>query len=262
MKQVLTAAFLVLVVARGADAQTPTQPPAQTPTQPPAPATQRMYFNLNGGFQSTSGELNDATTFRLYDENASLSVAQATDSGAFVDFSAGYRVWRNATVGIGFHQGGSQSNASVEGSIPHPVFFNQNRAASLAVTDLDRSERAVHLQFGYMVPLTDRITAHFMLGPSFFKVRQDVVSAITVNETGNLTSVNAEATRTERTDTPTGFNIGVDLGYQIREVNNVKIGAGMFIRYAGASADIQVLSNTVSSDLGGLQVGLGARLRF
>jgi hypothetical protein len=257
MKQALTAVLMVFVVARGADAQTPTQPSAQ----PPAPA-ERIYFNLNGGFQSTSGELNDATTFRLYDEDASLSVAQATDSGAFVDFSAGYRVWRNATIGIGFHQGGSHSEAAVQGSVPDPVFFNRNRPVSLCVTDLDRSERAVHLQFGYMWPLTDRITAHVTLGPSFFKVRQDVVSGITVNETGNLTSVNAEATRSERTDSPAGFNIGVDLGFLVYQVNTAKVGAGMFIRYAGASSDIQVLSNTVDSDLGGLQIGFGGRVRF
>jgi hypothetical protein len=36
----------------------------------------------------------------------------------------------------------------------------------------------------------------------------------------------------------------------------------MFLRYAGAHSELQVISNNVESDLGGFQVGLGARFRF
>lgn len=253
MKKALTTALMLFVVFCAHDAA----------AQVGQPWTDRGYVNLNAGFEATSGDLNDATTFPLYDEDASLSVAQAIDSGALVDLSAGARVWRNVSFGIGFHTGSTHSEASVQGSIPHPVFFNRPRPIALSVGDLKRSERAIHVQFGYMVPLSDRLNVHIMLGPSFFKVKQNVVSAIAVAEQGGaFTAVTVTPTITERSDSPVGFNVGVDLGFQLYETQGVKLGAGILIRYAGASSDIQVLSNTVDSDLGGLQVGFGGRLRF
>jgi hypothetical protein len=36
----------------------------------------------------------------------------------------------------------------------------------------------------------------------------------------------------------------------------------MFLRYSAATARIRILENEVDSDLGGLQIGFGARLRF
>ena len=223
----------------------------------------RGYLNLNLGFQSTSGDLNDATTFAIYGENASLSVAQAIDSGALFDFSAGGRVWNNVSVGIGFHQGTSAGEATVQGSIPSPVTFNASRPLALSVNDLERTERAVHLQFGYMLMLTERLTAHVLAGPSFFKVRQNVVTGVTIDsETAPFTSVTGTAAVTERTDSPVGFNIGVDVAFQLVESSAGSAGAGMFLRYTGATSTLQVISNSTDSDLGGLQVGFGARFRF
>ncbi len=59
-----------------------------------------------------------------------------------------------------------------------------------------------------------------------------------------------------------GFNIGVDGTYKLYETPTMKLGAGMFLRYAGASGKIQILNNVVDSDVGGLQIGFGGRLRF
>jgi hypothetical protein len=227
------------------------------------PWTDRGYLNINGGFETTSGQLNDAGTRQIYGETGSLSISQATDSGALFDFSVGARVWRNASVGIGFHTGGTHSESSVQGSIPHPQFFNRHRPLALSVPDLDRTERAVHLQFGYMLPLTERINVHFTLGPSFFKVQQDVVGDIALAENpANFSAVSASGVVTEREDSSTGFNIGADVSYTAYTRDRLKVGAGMFLRYAGASANIQVLDNTVDSDVGGLQVGFGIRTRF
>jgi hypothetical protein len=224
--------------------------------------TDRGYFNLNIGFESASGELNDATTETIYGEQGTLSVSQAVDSGSFFDFSVGARVWRNATVGIGYHSGGTHSESSVEGSIPHPLFFNRPRALTLTATDLDRTERAVHLQFGYMLPINDRISVHVTLGPSFFSLRQDVVADVTLVESGNFDTVTGTPDIVEREDSPVGFNIGADVAFNLYTRDRFKAGAGMFLRYAGASADVLVLDDVVDSDVGGLQIGFGVRTRF
>jgi hypothetical protein len=226
------------------------------------PWTDRGYVNLNIGFESVSANLTDATTRRIYDEDATFSVAQAIDSGALFDFSVGARVWRNASVGIDFHRQATDTEATVQGAVPHPVIFNRPRPFTLSVTDLSRSERAIHLQFGYMFVLTDRITAHAVLGPSFFHVSQDVISDVSVAESGNFASVNATAVITERSDSATGFNAGVDVSYELYEYEGIKIGAGALIRWAGASTEIQLLQNNVDTDLGGLHFAFGARVRF
>ena len=253
MKKVVTfaAGLLILVSAREAAAQA-----GQA-------WTDRGFVNFNVGFQSTSTDLNDTSTFRLYDEDASLAVAQTTDSGAFVDFGAGARVWRNVSVGFAFHQGSSTSDAAVSGQVPHPLFFNRNRSVALTATDLERTERAFHLQFGYMFVVNDQVQVNVFAGPSFFKVRQDVVSSIDVTEQGgDFSRVTATAAVAERSDSPVGANIGADVSYLFYRTDSVKVGAGVFFRYAAAKADIQVLQNTVESDLGGAQVGFGARVRF
>jgi hypothetical protein len=227
------------------------------------PWTDRGYVNINGGFESVSGQLNDATTRSIYGEEASLSVSQAIDSGSFFDFSVGARVWRNVSAGIAYHAGGTHSEASIEGSIPHPLFFNRLRGLALTATDLERSERAVHLQFGYMLPLTDRINVHVTLGPSFFTLRQDVVADVTLQETGgSFNTLNATPDIVEREDSPVGFNIGADVSFTAYTRDQLKLGAGMFVRYAGASADVELFDDVVDSDVGGLQVGFGVRVRF
>jgi outer membrane protein with beta-barrel domain len=223
----------------------------------------RGYVNVNVGFESASGQLNDARTFRIYDEDGSLSTAQAVDSGALFDIAFGARVWENASVGLALHRGSTSSEAAVSGSVPHPLVFNRNRPIATTVADLGRTEQALHVQFGYMLPINEKVDVQVLLGPSFFKLMQDVVSDITVTEVGSpFTSVNAAPVVTERSDTALGFNIGADVTYHVYKTGNTRVGVGMFLRYAGASSGVELLSTTVDSDVGGLQVGFGGRLRF
>src|SRR5687767_7747125 len=99
MKKALTFAVctFVMFIARETAAQ-------------PLPWTDRGYFNLSVGFESASDEFADTATRPTYDETMTFSTTQSIDSGAFFDFSAGARVWRNVSVGIGFHQGSTESD--------------------------------------------------------------------------------------------------------------------------------------------------------
>jgi Outer membrane protein beta-barrel domain len=223
--------------------------------------TDRGYVNINFGFDKGSSDLTDTGTFTLYEESGSLSVAQAIESGALFDFSVGARVWHNVSLGIAFHTSTNHNDAAVTGSVPDPVVFDRPRSVSATATDLKRNERAVHLQFGYMLPLSDRASVHLVGGPSFFHVNQDVVGGFDVTESGGF---RATPTIAERTDSPVGINIGADLAYQFYEQNNFKVGAGMFVRYTGATANIVVVTGGAEqdSDLGGFQIGFGGRFRF
>ncbi|MGE0041210.1 MAG: outer membrane beta-barrel protein [Vicinamibacterales bacterium] len=225
--------------------------------------TDRGYININGGFQSSTVDLNDTADIRRYGEDGRLVVNGGADSGALFDISGGARVWRNVSVGLGFHRGTSSSSASVQGSVPHPVFFSQPRNFSAEVGGLTHTESAVHLQFGYMLPLSDKLDVQFFVGPSFFKLTQDVVADVTIAEQGApFTSVVVQPERATRKASATGVNVGADVTYMLLQRDGLKIGAGFFARYAGASASIRVIANDVSVDLGGFQAGIGARIRF
>jgi hypothetical protein len=224
----------------------------------------RGYANVNVAFDSGSGSLDDSVTFRIYNDNGTKVVEADQDSGALFDFSFGARVWRNASVGLGFHRGSTSGEAGVTAVVPSPISFTlPARNAILAVTDLNRTERAIHLQFGYMLPINDKVDVHVLGGPSFFRLSQDVVSDVTIAEVGApFTAVNATAVITERERSTTGGHIGADVMYKLRDTGNVALGVGGFMRYSGASTTVIVLASEVETDLGGFQIGFGGRMRF
>jgi hypothetical protein len=222
----------------------------------------RGYFNVNIGFESTSGTLTDSTTFTLYDESGTRTIEQNVDSGSFFDFSVGSRVWNNVSVGIGYHRGSNSSEASGTLSVPHPLIFNANRVASVAADDLQRTEQAFHIQVGYMIPVSEVLSVHVTAGPSFFNLNQEVLTDVTFTEQAPFTTVNVSGVTGERSDSAVGVNAGVDVTYILSQSDAYNIGAGAFLRYAGASARITVLENDVDTDVGGLQFGLGLRVRF
>ena len=226
--------------------------------------TDRGYFNFNIAFESTSGTLEDGVPFQLYDEGGTKNVAASIDSGALVDFSVGGRVWRNVSVGLGFHREGTTGQAVARATVPNPLIFNRPREATVNADDLGRSERAFHLSVGYMLPLNDRLAVHVYAGPSFFRLSQDVVSDVTFTEQPpSFTSVTAAAVVTERKKSATGAHFGGDVSYIFYENASVKLGGGAFLRWAGATAGVPILGTAeIESDLGGLQIGFGARVRF
>jgi hypothetical protein len=222
----------------------------------------RGYANLNIGFDSGSGSLDDAVTFQLYDENGTKTVQAEQESGAIFDFSVGARVWRNVSAGIGYHRGSNDGEAIVTAVVPHPVVFNQERRGTTTVSDLGRTESAVHLLLGYMIPINDKIDVHVTGGPSFFRLSQDVVSDVTFTEQAPFTSITLTPVLTERKESVTGGNIGADVTYKLVDTPDVATGVGMFLRYSGAGASVVVIQNEADSDVGGLQVGFGLRVRF
>lgn len=225
--------------------------------------TDRGYANINLGFQGSPGDIEAARTFTIYQESGLVGVNSEVDGGPFFDLSAGARVWKNMSVGLGWHRVSSNSDATVAGRVPHPLFFDRPREFSTAVSGLERSESALHLSFGYMVPLNDKIDVHIFGGPSFFWLSQDVVADVQIGEAGApFTSVVVSPVVTEREEKPVGGHIGADFTYRFYETGRMKLGAGAFLRYAGASADLVVVDQTVSSDVGGFQFGFGLRTRF
>jgi hypothetical protein len=235
----------------------------------PAGETSRFFFNVNLGAQWNDQTFTDSSTYTIYGEQGAVATAHSIGGGTLFDISGAARVWRNAAIGIAYSSVGNKNDATSVVRVPHPVIFGQTRTATATVSDLKHSEDAVHLQFMWLIPLTNKIEIAVMVGPSFFSVKQSVA---TVRAPEDLTDVPPYTTVTINTmtvtdvkDSPVGVNIGIDGTYMIRTIAGVGVGVGGFLRYAGASLDLDVppgVTRDTELNAGGPQGALGVRLRF
>jgi hypothetical protein len=240
--------MLILGAATRADAQM-------------VPWEDQGYVMVNLGVQPQSHSFSEVSTPVIYGENASITVPHNIGSGLLFDLSAGYRVWKNLAVGLGYSHFSDSEKTTVSAEVPNPIIFGSPRSASATTGNLSHSESAVHVQVLWNFPLTDKIEVAAIVGPSFFKVGQDLVSDITTQEgpvpfgTVTITSVGVVS----ESKWATGVSAGLDATYLLKP----KIGVGGFIRFSGASADLPTTGGgTISVDAGGFQMGAGLRYRF
>lgn len=223
----------------------------------------RGYINVGWGVESGSSAMTDSRTGTIYEEAATVTSSSTFSSGSLFDVGVGIRVFRNFTVGASYHQEQNDTEGRLTGSIPSPVIFNRPRTLDQGVPGLERKEKAVHLQFGWVVPINEKVDVLVYAGPSFFRMEQDVVSDVSFGE-GNNNTVIATPSIATRKKSKTGYNVGADATYIVWQNDSVRVGAGGFVRFTQASMDIEMLNGGTpqSTDAGGVQFGFGARLRF
>lgn len=223
----------------------------------------RFYINVNGAFEPGTQTYSDDGTFRLYDENGTLSASSEVSSGAVLDFAAGAKVAGNFTLGLGFHRTSSSDAATVSGTAPHPIFFDRPRSFSQTLDALERTEQALHISIGYMAMIGEKLDVHITAGPSQFRFSQQVPASVTISETGStFTTVQATVATAARKRNVWGGHIGADFSYPVFESGAAVFRLGAYARYAAASSEFEVISNSVTTKLGGVQVGGGVRVRF
>ena len=257
--------LLVGLFVAGAAAQSSAQ--AQTAAAAPA---ERYFFNLSFGGQSREQTFTTGSTFTIYGEQGAVASGHSIGGGTLFDLAAGAQVWRNLAIGLAYSTVSNENDATALVRVPHPAIFGRSREASATAADLEHSENAVHLQFRWMVPITDKIQVDLFAGPSFFTVRQDIATVRAPQDIADpapFTSVSiTSVTITEVKDSPVGFNVGIDATYAITQRYGVAIGVGGFLRYSQASIDLPAPQG-VTLDAGDLKAGggqgaLGLRLRF
>lgn len=221
----------------------------------------RVYLNVGFGVESGTSALADSKTFTVYDETGTVASSSDYTSGSLFDVGVGFRIWRNLSVGVAYHQEQNTADIKVTGSAPHPVFFNQPRNFTATAGGQDfRKEKATHLQVGWMLPLSEKLDVLLFGGPSWFRLEQPVLSDVKiVDQASAFTQVTTVEIRKK---SPVGFNLGADATYILWQNDSVRAGAGAFVRYALAKTNVLLLSTEQSTDVGGLQIGFGGRLRF
>jgi hypothetical protein len=215
--------------------------------------TDKGFVNVNVGAQAGSHDLSSQSTFELYGENGTLATTQDVGGGGLFDVSAGYKVWKNLALGIGYSHSGSDADAAIAASVPDPVFFDRLRGLTAVSSGAKHSENAIHIQGTWVMPVTDTLDVSFSFGPTIFSVKQDIPTAITVNEPGPTL---ADTIVSDDSGTGVGINLGLDVNYFFTP----KYGAGLLLRYTRGSVDLD--HSTDSLTVGGFQIGVGARIRF
>ena len=254
MRQFVTGVMMIVLVAFAVDAT------AQTGTW-----ADRGYVNIGFGVESGSSSITDTHTFTIYEEPATITSETTWTSGSLIDAGFGVRVWRNLTVGLGYHQEENDAEGLLTGSIPSPIFFNRPRQLNQDNFTLDRKERAAHLVVGWVLPFTDKIDVMLFGGPSFFRLEQDApqLDQDPIREGASpFTTVTADVDVVTRKKSLLGYNVGADVTYIAWSNDDLRVGVGGFVRFTQASGDIVQLVSEQSTKAGGVQFGFGGRLRF
>lgn len=225
----------------------------------------RGYVNIGFGVESGSSSMTETANLVIYEEAGTLTSSTKWTSGSVLDAGFGVRVWRNLTVGIGYHQEENDTDGEITGSIPSPIFFNRPRQLTEDVV-LDRKEKAAHLVIGWVLPFNEKLDVMVFGGPSFFRLEQDAAAvdlADPIREGASpFTTVAAEVDVETRKKSLTGYHVGADATYILWSNDDLRIGAGGFFRYTAAKGDILMLSTEHETEVGGMQFGFGARIRF
>ncbi len=225
---------------------------AQTPNEPA-----RVFVSVSGGFQPVTRTITEAGGFVLYDEPGSFTGSNKIDSGPFFDIGGGMQVFGKFSVGAAVSRFTKSSSVPYTVIVPHPMFYDTMRTGTLNANNMKHTETALHLQVFYQLLSTGKYDASVVAGPSIFFVKQDSVNgqSIAATETGSpYTAMTLSGTFNSQSKTAVGGHVGVDFTYHVTG----GIGAGVFIRYTGATAKLASGNVTV----GGPQVGVGLRYRF
>lgn len=241
----------LLAIAVATVAVTPAAAQARSP---------RIFVSVNGGVQAAPEEFTDRLEFEQYLETATVDVSYPSKGTPIFDGSVGIRLWKQLGAGVAFSGGTSDGSAGITGSIPHPFLFNQPREIEGEVSDISRSETAIHGQIFYILPRRGRIQLLLAAGPSRIEVEQDLATAVQFEDEFPFeTATFQSATRRSATGSAIGFNAGADVAFMFTRV----FGVGGMIRFSRASVDVETpQGRRASVDAGGIQGGGGIRIVF
>ena len=220
----------------------------------------KLFVGVNGGAQTQSRTVDNSGNLSVFAQNATWTTSQSIPNGPLFDVSVGYKVWLNFGLAVGFSHFSRTGTVVGSAMIPSPISFNRP-PTQVAINEADakRSDRNVYLVAMWFFPVAEKVDVAVAIGPSFTKVRQDLLIDSQPFRENIVRAAASGATITpvvaEQSGTAKGLNVGVDAQYMFTRM----IGGGVFVRYNGGSVD---LPDAPDLKAGGFQLGIGARLKF
>lgn len=228
---------------------------AQTPV-----GTPQTVVAVNTGYQAASNDFRDGAVFRDYTEDGRFDTEYHVTSGPTFDLSGSRQIWRWLAVGGGVSRFSRSTPATLTGSVPHPFFFNRPRSIGGSIAGLTRQELSLHAQLRTILPVGNDVQLAFFGGPSWFRVRQEMVTDITYTQQYPYDEAFLRSNSAiSETGSALGFNAGADIAlFFVR-----RAGIGISIQYSSATVDLPSADGGVRAvRAGGIQTGAGLRLRF
>jgi hypothetical protein len=255
VKHAAAAIAILLLTSVAASAQV-----ARRPAPKPQRTSDRVFVSINGVYQTGGEDFSDGATVRENAEDGSFATSYSVEAGPAFNISGGVRILRQFSVGVGVSRFSRSTPTTLTASVPHPFFFDRDRALTGDIGGMTREELAVHVQARAMLPLSRRLQAMFFGGPSFFRVKQDIVNDFNYSESYPFDAATfTSGVSSTVSESQIGFNVGADVSYFFTP----QLGVGGTAQYAGANVDMPSAGvGTIGVKAGGFQAGGGLRLRF
>jgi hypothetical protein len=215
-----------------------------------------VFANISPGVQTGTRNVTAGFSFDLYDETATVDVSRDIKGSSFVDVTIGAALVNNIGAALSFFTRSAGSDATITGSIPDTIDFDAHRNVTQTLPSLAHRETWIGIQGVYGVQLAPKIDLLIMGGPAIAKVEHDVATGATVTETANRAAPTVNVSTTRQSKSFVGFLVGADVRYLFHR----NFGAGAFVRFAGASGDLD--GGAGALDVGGAQIGVGIRIRY
>jgi hypothetical protein len=156
----------------------------------------------------------------------------------------------------------ANADAAVSAAIPHPFFFKTPRNITGTAAALHHDELVTHILGIYTLHPGRAVDVALSVGPSFFRVRQDVVTDVAFTDTYpfDTPAFTSAGSRRVTASNTVGFNVGADVGLRLAR----HAGVGASVRFSSAVVSLTVPNSaaTVSADAGGTQIAGGLRMYF
>lgn len=222
------------------------------------PWTDIVFASLSGAGQPGTRTENTGFSFDLYEETATVDVTRDVKGGGFLDVTFGTAILNNFGAALSIFSRSANSDGAVTGSIPDPADFNNPRAVTSTIPGMVHKETWIGIQGVYGLGLDglglpEQLDFLIMAGPAIVKVKHDVPVSAEVFESASGPTITVATSQQSKTFV--GFMIGADVRYFFHP----NIGAGGFLRWAGASGDFD---NGTPIEVGGFQFGGGVRFRY
>jgi len=234
---------------------------AQTATFPKSVARDDIGFaSANLGFKMTSTSF-DATAHPVdFVEPATVQSSYTVPTATEFDVGGGVHVTRSVAVGVSVSRFSKGGDVAVDAQIPHPFFFNRLRPVSGTATSLTREETGLHARLLWVGAVAPGWIVSVGGGPSLFKIGQDLVDDVTVDQTYPYdTAMLHGVVATRHTGSAVGFNVIAD----VTRLLTARVGVGVAAGFSRAKVDLGTNdSTTMTVDAGGAQLSGGVRFRF
>jgi len=252
---------LAIAGAPSAEAQVGSKP--APPRSSPGPRLpDRVFVDINGGFQSATETFSDSRQDPYFVETASWDADYEFKGGPLFDVGVGVRVWQGLVAAASYSRFSDTSVALVDGSVPHPFFFNRLRTFSGEATGLKQQDDVVHISGMWVAPVSRSIDVRIFGGPSMYSVKRDLIEDVNYQESGYPydTAAFGSADVAHVDETAWGYHVGGDVTWMFTR----NVGVGGIVRYSRAEKDLVSPADgaTLSLGFGGLQYGGGLRFRF